>query len=535
MRSYDSSNLGCHRGQIDDTAPLASPHRGQNRLCHQKTRLEICGNQVIPILFTDLLDRLRAGDARVVHEDIDGPEPLPGALDQLRDFTRAGNVSLNAEASPFQLADLGFHRGCFVRAGQEVEDNVGSRLGKSQRDGTANPPAGTGNQGNFSYEVIHGLRIYPFGPPPHARTVSELRAVGPVGDCGIQGGLSRSRWRHRLFRLECAKLSQEIDKNSRSTNRGMSREEAPNAIFRAPPMKILITGSSGLIGSALISFLKAQGHQVVSLVRRKVDAEEGLASWDPKAGKLSPSVFEDVHAVVNLAGESIAAGRWTPERKRRILESRVQGTKLLSETLAQLANPPEALVSASAVGYYGSRGEEVLSEEEPPGSGFLPDVCLAWEGATEPARQRGVRVVKPRIGMVLSGKGGALPRMASAFKMGVGGRLGDGRQFMAWIAIDDLTRMILHLIIDNSHSGPVNAVAPQPVRNQEFTAILGKVLWRPTFFTMPAFVTRLVFGEMADALLLSSTRAEPARLQAGGFKFLYPELEGALRHVLGKS
>ncbi|HVB29362.1 MAG TPA: TIGR01777 family oxidoreductase, partial [Terriglobia bacterium] len=256
--------------------------------------------------------------------------------------------------------------------------------------------------------------------------------------------------------------------------------------------------------------------------------------WDPEAGKLDPGAFEGVDAVVNLAGENIGAARWTPERKARLRESRVRGTTLLSETLAQLAHPPEVLVSASAVGYYGSRGDEALSEDKPPGTGFLPEVCVAWEAATEPARQRGVRVVNLRIGMVLSGKGGALQPMASAFKMGVGGKLGDGRQFMGWIAIDDLTSAILHVIRDHTFNGPVNAVAPNPARNVEFTKALGKVLGRPTIFSMPAFAVRLVFGEMADALLLASARVEPVRLLAGGFMFQYPELEGALRHVLGR-
>ncbi len=299
-------------------------------------------------------------------------------------------------------------------------------------------------------------------------------------------------------------------------------------------MKVLITGSSGLIGSALTSALTVQGHQVVRLVRRTVNGEEGVAKWDPAAGKLDPAVFEGVDAVVNLAGESIAAGRWTPQRKARIRESRVPGTRLLSDTMAQLAHPPEVLVSASAVGYYGSRGEEALSEDEPPGAGFLPEVCVDWEAATEPAKQRGIRVVNLRIGMVLSGKGGALQPMAAAFKMGVGGRLGNGRQFMAWIAIDDLVSAIMYVIAKNALNGPVNAVAPSPVSNREFTKTFGKILGRPTVLAMPAFAARLVFGEMADALLLASVRVEPQRLLFGGFVFWHPQLEGALRHVLGK-
>lgn len=299
-------------------------------------------------------------------------------------------------------------------------------------------------------------------------------------------------------------------------------------------MKVLITGSSGLIGSALIPVLASQGYQVVRLVRRKIDREEGVASWDPEAGKLDPGVFEGVHAVVNLAGENIGTARWTPELKARLRESRVRGTRLLSETLAGLAHPPEALVSASAIGYYGSRGEESLSEDKPPGKGFLADVCVAWEAATEPARQRGVRVVNLRIGMVLSGKGGALEPMVSAFRKGVGGKLGDGKQFLGWITMEDLTSVILRMIRDNAFVGPVNAVTPNPARNEEFTRTLGKVLGRPTLLSMPAFAVRLAFGEMADALLLASARVEPARLLAAGFTFQYPELESALHHILGK-
>jgi uncharacterized protein len=298
-------------------------------------------------------------------------------------------------------------------------------------------------------------------------------------------------------------------------------------------MKILITGSSGLIGRALIPVLASQGHQVVRLVRRKADYERGVARWDPEAGELDSGVFEGVGAVVNLAGESVGTARWTPELKARIRESRVRATRLLSETMAGLAHPPEALVSASAVGYYGSRGEEALSEGKPPGTGFLAGVCVAWEAATEPARQRGVRVVNLRIGMVLSGKGGALEPMVSAFRKGVGGKLGDGKQFLGWIAIDDLTSVILRVVTDSAFAGPVNAVAPNPARNVEFTKTLGKILGRPTVLSMPAFAVRLAFGEMADALLLASARVEPARLLAGGFRFQYPELEGALHHILG--
>ena len=297
-------------------------------------------------------------------------------------------------------------------------------------------------------------------------------------------------------------------------------------------MKILITGSSGLIGSALIPQLAGEGHQVVRLVRRRRADGEDVAVWDPDAGKLGISSLTQTDAVINLAGENIAAGRWSEERKKQIRESRVRGTRLLSESLAQLAAPPRVLVSSSAVGFYGSRGDEVLTEESPPGSGFLPEICKEWEAATEPARQKGIRVVNLRIGMVLSGKGGALTAMLPAFKAGAGGKIGDGRQFVSWIAIDDLTRAISHALLSESLSGPVNATSPNPVRNIELTKALGKVLGRPTIVPVPAFAVRLMFGEMADALLLASQRVQPTRLEASGFNFQFPEIEAALRHAL---
>ncbi len=297
-------------------------------------------------------------------------------------------------------------------------------------------------------------------------------------------------------------------------------------------MKILITGSSGLIGSALIPQLAGEGHQVVRLVRRRRADGEDVAVWDPDAGKLGISSLTQTDAVINLAGENIAAGRWSEERKKQIRESRVRGTRLLSESLAQLAAPPRVLVSSSAVGFYGSRGDEILTEESPPGSGFLPEICKEWEAATEPARQKGIRVVNLRIGMVLSGKGGALTAMLPAFKAGAGGKIGDGRQFVSWIAIDDLARAISHALLSKSLSGPVNAVSPNPVRNIELTKALGKVLGRPTIVPVPAFAVRLMFGEMADALLLASQRVQPTRLEASGFNFQFPEIEAALRHAL---
>jgi uncharacterized protein len=297
-------------------------------------------------------------------------------------------------------------------------------------------------------------------------------------------------------------------------------------------MKILVTGSSGLIGSALVPHLTGQGHRVVRLMRRVAARGEDVAVWDPDTDKLETSALEGNEAVVHLAGENIGASRWTDKRKERMRSSRVSGTRLLSESLAQLAAAPHVLVSASAVGFYGSRGDEALTEDSPAGLGFLSQVCQEWESATEPARQKGIRVVNLRIGMVLSAKGGALPEMLPPFRAGVGGKLGDGRQFVSWIAIDDLTRAISHAITTVSLSGPVNAVSPAPVRNVEMTKALGKVLRRPTFLSMPAAFARLIFGEMADALLLTGQCVIPRRLLASGFTFQFPDFETSLRHLL---
>jgi uncharacterized protein (TIGR01777 family) len=249
---------------------------------------------------------------------------------------------------------------------------------------------------------------------------------------------------------------------------------------------------------------------------------------------LNAHTIEGFDAVVHLAGESIAASRWTDAQKTKIRDSRVQGTTLLSETIAKLATPPKVLVCASAIGYYGNRGDTILREDSTIGAGFLAAVCQEWESAAEPAKKKGVRVVHVRTGIVLSPRGGALAKMLLPFKLGVGGIMGNGRQYWSWIALDDVIGAFHHALKTESLYGAVNAVAPAAVTNQEFTKTLGKVLSRPTIFPLPAFAARLALGEMADDLLLSSARLEPARLLATGYKFHHPELEGALRDLLGK-
>lgn len=303
-------------------------------------------------------------------------------------------------------------------------------------------------------------------------------------------------------------------------------------------MKIIVTGSSGLIGSALVASLKARGDEVTSLVRKATDATRAGGTrevlWSPDRGELNGAELEGHDAAVHLAGDPIAEGRWTDEKKRRIRESRVQGTTLLAETLAKLKTPPRVLLTASAVGYYGDRGEELLTETSAAGEDFLSDVCRVWEASADAAKAAGIRVVRLRFGVVLSGAGGALAKMLTPFKLGAGGKIGSGKQYMSWIALDDAVGAILHALAHEELEGAVNVVAPRAVTNAEFTKTLGGVLGRPTIFAMPAFAARLAFGEMADAALLASQRAEPAQLKATSYDFKYPELEGALRHVLGE-
>ena len=298
-------------------------------------------------------------------------------------------------------------------------------------------------------------------------------------------------------------------------------------------MQIAVTGSSGLIGSVLGPFLAAGGHRVVRMVRSPKVGSDAIL-WDPGAGIQDPARLEGFDVVVHLAGENLVQGRWTPEKKQRIRDSRITGTRLLSQALAGLREPPKVLICASAIGYYGHRGDEVLTETSPPGSGFLAEVCQAWEAAAESARQRGIRVVSLRTGVVLSAAGGALAFMRTPFQLGVGGPLGSGQQYMSWIALDDLLGLIHHALLIDRVRGPLNTVAPNPVTNMEFTKTLGHVLRRPTVFPVPPFALRLLMGEVADEVLLTSTRAMPTQALQTQYTFRYPHLEEALRHVLGR-
>lgn len=296
-------------------------------------------------------------------------------------------------------------------------------------------------------------------------------------------------------------------------------------------MKILVTGSSGLIGSALVRHLTAGGHYVVRLVRRNPDRSRGDLTWDPTTGRVERAGLEKLDAVVHLAGESIV-GLWTEAKKKRIHQSRVQATEFLMEALAGLTHRPRVIVSASAIGYYGNRGEQWVNERSGPGMGFLPTLCQEWEKATELASNAGIRVVNLRIGIVLSPAGGALKAMLPAFRLGLGGRLGNGRQYMSWIELGDLVSAIQFCIENDAVEGPVNGVAPEPVTNREFTRALGAALNRPTLFPVPGFLLKLLPGGFAREGVLASQRVEPAALRKAGFEFAHPTLPDALRSCL---
>ncbi|HET6422930.1 MAG TPA: TIGR01777 family oxidoreductase [Planctomycetaceae bacterium] len=298
-------------------------------------------------------------------------------------------------------------------------------------------------------------------------------------------------------------------------------------------MKVLVTGATGLVGRELIPLLTTSGHEVFRLVRRS-PSEANDIPWDPQKGEVHKARLEGLDGVVHLAGENIAGARWNATVKQRLRDSRTGPTRLLCETLASLERKPKVLVCASAIGYYGDRGSEILTEQSAAGDGFLAEVCQDWEAACEPARQAGIRVVNLRIGVVLTPKGGALAKMLLPFKMGGGGVVGSGRQYWSWVAIDDVIGAIQHCLTHDQIIGPVNATAPNPATNYEFTKTLGAVLHRPTIFPMPGFAAKLALGEMADDLLLASTRVMPNQLQAIGYQFRCPTLESTLRHVLGK-
>ena len=344
--------------------------------------------------------------------------------------------------------------------------------------------------------------------------------AGALGRLLMEGNLRRDL--KSTFRYRHATTAADLELHARFAGR--------------PRLRVAISGSSGLVGRALTGLLTTGGHEVVRLTRPRSAAATtapGTAPWDPDRGLLDPANLGPVDAVVHLAGESIAAGRWTPRRKRAIRDSRVRGTSNLIASLARLEKPPRVLVNASAVGFYGDRGDRPADETAGAGTGFLAEVCAAWEEAALAGRELGLRVALARLGVVLSPAGGLLGRLLPPFRLGLGGRLGDGRQRVSWISIDDAAAALLHLLMGDELEGPFNLAAPEAPSNRQLSATLAGLLRRPALLPLPAAAARLAFGEMAHELMLEGVAARPDRLLGDGFAFRHPRLEGALRHLLG--
>jgi hypothetical protein len=349
----------------------------------------------------------------------------------------------------------------------------------------------------------------------------EVEWTAPFGAAGklfAEGFIDKEL--ERLFTFRHTRLRNDMDLHGR---------------YSGGPLKVVLTGGSGLIGTALTHLLISGGHSVLALSRREGSTGEDGKSWDPLAKRMDPGPFEGADALVHLAGEPLAAFRWSDEKKERILRSRREGTALLAKTLAGMDRPPPAFISGSAVGYYGARGDEIVTEGSRPGSGFLSMVCREWEGATGAARKAGIRVVTLRTGFVISPLGPGLGKMLPPFRAGLGGRIGSGRQYMSWIDLDDEVGLIHHALTRPGVSGPLNATAPNPVPNTGFTDTLGRVLNRPTVIPLPSLAIKGMLGEMGTELLLKGARVHPERAQETGYEFLFPDLEESLRHQLGRS
>lgn len=369
-----------------------------------------------------------------------------------------------------------------------------------------------------AWEHLH--RIDPVGEGT-SRLRDELRYEPPLGDLGarVAGGL----------------LEDELDRQFAYRHRVTRTDPVVHARAGLPPLRIAISGASGLLGSSLVPFLTTGGHEILRLVRSGPSDDPARIYWNHRTGEIERAKLEGVDAVIHLAGENVFAPRWTEEKKTRILASREAGTSLLAETLAGLDRPPKTFVSVSAIGYYGDTGTTAVTEEAPPGeTGFLALVSRAWEGAADPARAAGIRTVHPRIGVVLTPRGGALGIMHTPFRLGLGGSVGGDDLYVSWIALDDLLYAFLHLLADDGLEGPVNLTAPTPVPMPVLTRTLARVLGRPHLFHIPAALVRALGGEAAEQTMLASLRVEPARLLERGFEFAYPDLDAALRHVLGR-
>lgn len=374
-------------------------------------------------------------------------------------------------------------------------------------------------EGPFS----HWIHEHRFEPDGDAACFLEDRIefALPGWFAGELAGLGAARARlGRMFAWRHEVTAADLDRHAAARARG--------------PLRIAVSGATGLLGSALRAFLSTGGHAVFRLVRPGPAPAADDIPWDPAAGRLEAARLEGLDAVVHLAGENIGNGRWTEARVERILASRVAPTRLLARTLAGLQSPPRVLVCASAVGWYGDRGDEALDESSGPGNGFLAEVCRQWEAAAAPAAERGIRVVHLRFGVVLTVAGGALARMLPAFRLGAGGRVGSGRQVLSWVGLDDVLGAMHFAIGREDLAGPVNVTSPEPVTSAEMARTLGKVLRRPAGMPLPAAVVRLLFGEMGRSLLLDGQRVLPRKLLGAGFRFRHPSLEAALRFELGR-
>jgi len=344
----------------------------------------------------------------------------------------------------------------------------------------------------------------------------------PMGAAGqLLGGSTVESELERVFAFRHHRIQKDLDRIARYKQGGL--------------LKVGVTGSNGMIGRSLCDVLTTGGHRVVRMVRDPKTRTPEEALWDPIEGTLEEKKLEGLDAVVHLAGEPLLGLRWTEEKKKRIWKSRVDGTEKLARALARLRKPPRVLVSASAVGFYGDRGNQRLDEKSKPGKGFLAELCKEWESATRSAARMAIRVVHLRIGLVLSPSGGALGTMLLPFKVGVGGRIGSGRQYVSWIDLDDLMSLVFHVIHETSIRGAVNATAPFPVPNATFTGTLGRVLERPTLMPVPSLAVQALFGEMGKEMLLKSQRVQPEVAGGTGFEFMYPGIEEALRHQLGRT
>jgi len=342
----------------------------------------------------------------------------------------------------------------------------------------------------------------------------------PWGAAGAAvGGWFAAAKLKAMFAFRHRRLAEDLDRHKLSVH--------------FPRRRIVISGASGMIGAQLSAFLSSGGHQVERLVRRVTARGAGEIAWSPTSGTIDGEALSGADTVVHLAGAGIADRQWTPERKRELRDSRIVGTKVLSEALAKLKQPPRTLICASAIGYYGNRGDVALFEQDDPGTGFLASLTRDWEDAARPAAAAGIRVVHARFGIVLSGRGGALAKMLLPFKLGIGGRLGNGRQIMSWVALEDVIGAIHHIMLHDSITGPVNVTAPLPVSNRVFTRALANVLLRPALFPIPQVVIRSLYGELGEETLLSGSRVLPDVLQKTNYRFLYPYIEQALRWELG--